>query len=77
MLLLDLLHHLQGYFTRAVTRQSVAHLDARLLKDVGLTPDGCQCLPQESDTPNNLTIRALPKVDTPVQQRVVAIVQKN
>ncbi|KGK41606.1 hypothetical protein LH51_13335 [Nitrincola sp. A-D6] len=73
---LKLLHHLQSYFTRAVTRQSIAHLDARLLKDVGLNPDASQRLPQESDTPNNLTIRALHVVEDSTQHTAAPVVQK-
>lgn len=73
---LDLLHQLQGYFTRALTRQSIAHLDARLLKDVGLNPDGSRRLPQEKDTPNNLTIQALPDVDQPTQHTAAPVIQK-
>ncbi|WP_417584239.1 hypothetical protein [Nitrincola sp.] len=73
---LKLLHQLQSCFTRAVTRQSIAHLDARLLKDVGLDPDGSRLLPQHKDTPNNLTIRALHDVEQPTQYTVLPIVQK-
>lgn len=73
---LDLLHQLQSCFTRVLTRQSIAHLDARLLKDVGLDPDGSRLLPQEKDTPNNLTIRALPVVEQPTQHTAAPVIQK-
>ena len=73
---LKLLHHLQHCFTRALTRQSIAHLDARLLQDVGLNPDGSRRLPQEKDTPNNLTIRALPDVERPAQHLAEPVIQK-
>ncbi|QEW07943.1 hypothetical protein [Nitrincola iocasae] len=74
---LDLLHQLQRCFTRALTRQHIAHLDARLLQDVGLNPDGSHRLPQEKDTPNNLTIRAQLDVEQPTQHTAAPAVQKH
>lgn len=76
MFLVKLFNRLQARFNRSLTRQSIAHLDARLLNDVGLTADGYQALPQEKHTRNNLIIDAVEHRDETTPIKIVSMAER-
>lgn len=76
MFLVKLFNRLQARFNRSLTRQSIAHLDARLLNDVGLTADGYQALPQEKHMRNHLMIDAVNKRNETTPISIILMAEK-
>lgn len=76
MFFVTLFYRLEARFNRSLNRQSVAHLDRRLLNDVGLTPDGYQVIPQEKNTPNNLVIQTTEQLEKSTSTGRMSVAKK-